>query len=134
LWSRTQARFVVLVACLGGALLSASWLGVARTTDVHTQLGWVALAVLSLVLPVACGGALVLWAHRAIAGRRRRLLGARRVRTRVTPTGFVDFAWYAVHNTVRAHRRGCQLTAGKDVERLPGAPEESGRLPCEVCA
>jgi hypothetical protein len=135
LWSRAQSRFVVLSAGLGGVLLSGSWIGVANTTDVHTQLGWVGLAVLSMLLPVAAGGALVLWAHRAVALRRRRLLRARRAGTpRPVQNGFVDTAWYAARNTVRAHRRGCQLVAGKVVERLPGTPEYAGRLPCELCA
>jgi hypothetical protein len=134
LWSRAQTRFVTLCAGLGGVLLLIAWIGAANTTDVHRQLGWVALAVLSMLLPVGGGGALVLWAHQRIALRRRRVLRARRpVTPRVSANGFVDTAWYAVRNTVRAHHRGCQLLAGKDIERLSGTPEHAGRVPCELC-
>jgi hypothetical protein len=134
LWSHAQIRFVVLAAGLGGVLIAVSWLGAANATDVHTQLGWAVLAVAAMLLPVGGGAALVLWAHRIIALRRHRVLRARRpVTTRVAPS-IVDTAWYAVRNTVRAHRRGCELLSGKDIERLPGTPQSAGRVPCEWCA
>ena len=134
-WSAAQRRFGVLAAGLGAVLFAMAWIGVANTANVHTQLGWLGLAVVSMFLPVAAGGALVLWGHRAVALRRRRVLRSRRTAIpRVSSTGPADTAWYAVRNTLRAHHRGCQLILGKDVERLPATPEHAGRVPCELCA
>lgn len=133
LWSPAQIRFVVLAAGLGGVLIAVSWLGAANSTDVHTQLGWLVLAVAAMLLPVGGGAALVIWAHRRIALRHRRAQRARRPLTSRPAPSIVDAAWYAVRNTVRAHHRGCQLLAGKHIERLPGTPEAAGRVPCELC-
>jgi hypothetical protein len=140
-WSAPQLRIAVLGGILGGILLAISYLGAAGSSDVATQLGWLALSIVGLLVLASGGGSLLLYGHRAVHHRWAQLARTRghRPATRRRRQEFStadpvnDRCW--VPRTQRIHRTTCQLVLGKSVEPLTSAEaEERGLVRCEVCA
>jgi hypothetical protein len=137
-WTIPQLRLAVIGGVLGLVLLVVSYLGAAGSADVDTQLGWLALAIVGLLVFASGGGALLLFGHRAVLARWARLARTRGRRRAHLTSRQIDadasgLIW--VPGTHRVHRAECQLVAGKAVEYLAETDADAhGLTRCEVCA
>jgi hypothetical protein len=132
-WTGPQLRVAVGLGVVGLAALLAAWWGSAGASTLSDQAGWLSLATAGTAVGLTGAGALFLFGHRAIARRRRRLLGSLLAPV-TSPNGAAASGWVWVPGTVRAHRASCPLAAGKAVRTVDGAEiRRRGLRRCEVC-
>lgn len=135
-WNRQQLRVLAALNAVGLVLLLIAWRGSDGTDALEDQVGWLNLGVLAVVL---AAGTDVLWLSRGrsrlITRRRALLADVAPLEARTVAVAHSGSGWVAVPGTVRAHRPGCLLVAGKAVEPLtPDAVAASDRRSCEICS
>lgn len=143
LTSRSRVRAVVAGNGIGAVVVVLAWWGVSGERDVHTQIGWLCLSGLGLLLAGVVNGSWFARGRRTLldARTRMRALALSRLDHNVpTPTaGPANRGdrnhFGAADKMSRYHRDGCVLTRGKTLTwDDAGAHEAAGRAACEVCA
>jgi hypothetical protein len=133
-WSTEHLTRLLAANAVGLAVIGTGAYQAAGGGVVRTQLTWLELSVIGLLV---AGTANALWLLRGrqavtlarvevLSTRQRALLFPRLA----TATSAAPGALVWVPGTTRAHRAGCSLVAGKPT-RL--AADREGLVPCEVC-
>ena len=133
-WTLAQLKAVVMVIAFGGAAIVFATSMSTDETSLSDQVRWLNVAVVGLVLTAIAAGALVLYGHRAVGSRRRRLVPDLARAGRTTAETLTSSGWLWIEGTVRAHRSGCPLSAGKRAIAVDAADvRDRGLRRCEVC-
>jgi hypothetical protein len=128
----------VLYACTVGGLatLLVGWWGVSGTARLSHQVPWVVVGTAGLIVLGAGNGLWLLIGRRAVAERRRSLLGAFAAAPLTASTHRNGAGPKPVWATgmQRYHRPTCQLVAGKATRSSSiSAHHRAGRQPCGMC-
>jgi hypothetical protein len=123
---------------LSAAGLAVAWWGISGTARLSTQITWLNVGVVAVVVGGLGNMTWLLQGRRALAIRRRALLASIPVaELRTAPVAYPDDdgVRMAVPGTTRYHRSGCAAIAGKDVKAMSTAKHErAGRRPCGLCS
>lgn len=128
--------FGLLLLSLAG--LAVAWWGISGTARLSTQITWLNVAVASIVVGGLGNMTWLLQGRRALALRRRELLGRIPVDAlRTPPPAYPEPRQQrlAVPGTSRHHAPGCPAIAGKSAKAMSvAAHERAGRRPCGICS
>jgi hypothetical protein len=132
-----------VLMCISFACWVVGWMGAAKEATVAHQISWSGLAVSGLVV---MQGAISVWmgrGFRAVAVRRRALLGEFRITEALrrnvisdrAECELLEAAFVAVAGLTRFHRPGCLLVVGKEaaIARTMAEHEAAGLRACEMC-
>ena len=126
--------FGLLLLSLAGIVVA--WWGISGTARTSGQITWLNVGVSAIVVSGLGNMTWLLQGRRALAIRRRALLGqlGTAVHVPVDPYPVDAGARFAVPGTTHHHRAGCPAIAGKPVESMSlSKHERAGRRPCGIC-
>ena len=137
-WARRQVGVLVAVNGLALILLVIGWRASAREASLSSEIAWLNLGVVAVVIAAAADVAWLATGHRAVLAERRRIIAdAIAVDTPEPSPTASTIGWVHIASASRAHRPGCILVAGKHAAPVhPAALRAAGRhlRRCEVCA
>jgi hypothetical protein len=138
---------VLAANIVGAALIFAGWWAASGTSSARSQLAWLNLTLVGLIVAAAANGLWLARGRRTVMLARgsvlpyppRRAASPRAASSnghgpvgRIAASGHEGFV--AASNMTRYHSAGCGLVTGKQVMVAPRAAHESaGRIACEVC-
>ena len=122
---------------LSAAGLAVAWWGISGTAKLSTQITWLNVGVASVVVGGLGNMTWLLQGRRALALRRRELVG--RIPVDVLPTPPPAYPKphqrVAVPGTSRHHAPDCPAVIGKATKAMSAAAHErAGRRPCGICS
>jgi hypothetical protein len=139
-WSSEHFTFLLVANALAVVLIAAGWYQASGALAFRTQLSWLELCIVGLLIAGAANALWLLRGRQAVALGRMQVLSARQ-RAELFPlaapvvslaTAPAPMAAMWVAGTVRYHRPDCVLVVGKDARPL-AVDETSGLSPCEAC-
>jgi hypothetical protein len=132
-WSRADALKVAVLFAVGGVIWAVGWWQMSGRASMTEQVAPMNLAVVGLAVIAVGQASWFLRGRRAVAHRRRTLLGA----APVLPTGpaiVLDPDHFAGRERLY-HRAGCDMLTDRAWPPAARAEhEDAGRIPCGVCA
>lgn len=140
-WRRTDRTVVLVTTGVGVAIVAVSWLGAADASHLDTQVRWLNLGVVGVIL-LGAGNARWLLRGRLAAGRLRRtvlgspeLAGRLVARSERRDRSAAELAMpVAAKGMTRYHRPDCPLVADRAVRAARVSTQvKQGRRPCGVC-
>lgn len=140
-WSRRQLGALLVAQLLGLFLVGIGWFGAGGTGRPTVGLRWLGLSALGLLCAGIANGVWLGIARRRVILSRLQLLGPgalgvrRRRPTRPTLVRSAPTAELVTHRqSIRYHRRACDLMSGRDPRAATRAEHEAvGLRACEVC-
>ncbi|MGH9035735.1 MAG: hypothetical protein ACRD0O_08215 [Acidimicrobiia bacterium] len=134
-WSRRAVLRAVVAVGVAAVLLVVAWVGASDTTQVDTQLRWLNLGLVGILLVGAATAVTTLDGRRAVGIRRQQLLPDEpktAAATDVLSNGTEPIV--SVARMRRYHRTSCPLVAGKPAQAAEVAVHrQAGLEPCGIC-
>jgi hypothetical protein len=133
-WTANEIVGACLLNGVGAATLLISWWSSANTSRLGTQVAWIDVAVIGLL--IAGGGNIII----LLDGRKRvglRIRGLIAPSVSPSPRSRIEQNGSGIEPTVRApgmtwyHRPTCSLVSGKGVDAYD--PASGGAEPCPIC-
>lgn len=132
-WTRADALRAALLIAVGGVIWIIGWWQVSGRPSMSEQVAPLNLAVVGLAVIGAGQASWFLRGRRAVAARRRMLLGTEPVVP--TETAVVVDADRFAGGARLYHRAGCAMLTDRAWAPVPRAEHEgAARIPCGVCA
>jgi hypothetical protein len=135
-WRLGDLLGLYVTVSIGGILLLLAWWGASGTGKFSSQIVWVNVAIVGLVVAGSGGAVWLLTGRRAVGERAEALLplGAASFVPETDVDGDGARRLVAAPRMTRYHRDGCQLVAGKDLRVASEAEHRAaGRRPCGMC-
>jgi hypothetical protein len=134
-WSRGDVLFAALLIAIGCLVWSIGWYRVSGRTTMTEQVAPFDLAVVGVGLVGAAQARWFIGGRRAVAARRRVLLGSDAVRTLAVPGPAAQRDEVFSGSQRFFHRPECPMVFERAWPPAPrSAHERAGRVPCGVCA
>jgi hypothetical protein len=132
-WTRADALRAAVLIAVGGVISIIGWWQVSGRPTMTEQVGPLNLAVVGLALIGAGQASWFLRGRRAVAARRRQLLGTEPMVA--TDTVAVVETDNFAGSARLYHRTGCAMLTDRAWAPVPRAEHvDAGRIPCGVCA
>jgi hypothetical protein len=134
-WRLGDVLGLYITLSIGGILLLVAWWGASSTPRFSSQIAWVNVGVVGLIVAGFGGAVWLLTGRRAVGERVARVIpGESLSPTFGTQASNGGVRLVAGRRMTRYHRPDCQLVAGKNVGEASLADHRAaGRRPCGVC-
>lgn len=133
-WSRAAALRCLAVAITGAAVSAAGWYSAAGHPGARQQAAPASLTAVGLMVAFAAGASWVHAGRRAVAVRRRRLLGDGASHPMTQPARGTSTSLVGGKGLRFFHRADCVIAVGQPwPTRSRAAHVRAGRAPCGIC-